>query len=246
MTDDCSKDAKFNFTLVNRIMAFQANFARRIYLKHEAQDISDIDSLKQQYGGQFIVSNSIMVSELVLRLKRVFDVTDHILWDTDQLTHSKQCYYMMRQEGITDPDLLILCFIHDLGKVAALELDEVPENVFCCNTARLEGCAQGCGLENITFDFGHDEICYLRMRNYVSPKVAFCIRYHSARLVPPNAKSYAKLRPYMSQSDLDFLPFMQEFVTYDLKSKKRKFIPPISDAEVVRFVDSYFDKPVQF
>lgn len=227
-------------------MTFNANHARQIYNRHESQSIDDISRLMQRYGGSFVVSNNIMVSELVLRLKTIYDITDHILWDTDQLTHSKQCYYMMRQEGITDPDLLILCFIHDLGKVAAQELGEPPENVFCCNTARLQGCVKGCGLENVLFDFGHDEICYLRMRQYLPHKVAFCIRYHSARLVPPNKKSYEKLRPYMSQSDLDSLGFMEEFVRYDLNSKKRKFDPPITDDEVVQFVDSYFDSPIQF
>lgn len=68
----------------------------------------------------------------------------------------------MKRDGITDPDMLILAFIHDLGKIFANAVDEPPENVFCCN--RLVGnganddAVDGCGLDALHWNFGHDEI----------------------------------------------------------------------------------------
>ena len=59
-------------------------------------------------------------------------MTDHILWDTDQYTHSLQCDEMMKKHEVTDEDLLVLCFIHDLGITWATDVDEEPSNIYCC------------------------------------------------------------------------------------------------------------------
>lgn len=220
-------------------MGFDKTLAKSIYDKHYKQTIEDVISLRNKYKNTVCFKNTKMI-DLLDKLKSIYDITDHILYDVNQYIHSLQCYEMMKKNGVTDKEMLILAFIHDIGKIWANELKEDPSNVFCCNNLIPSNYSIKCGLDNLYFNFGHDEIAYIKLKKYVSKKVAFVLRYHSCRLVKPNNIQFEKIKKYVSNEDYNNLLFLEQFLKYDLNSKRRNYIPSIDKNEIRELIESYF------
>ncbi len=223
--------------------SFDVALAKAIYERHEAQTEADVRRLRAKYK-ESVTFRDVRVSDIVLRLRTVYDTTDHILYAVDQLTHALQCYEMMRNEGVADRDMLALAFVHDIGKAWAQEEEEPVHNVMCCNRLVPGDYAPGCGLDELLFNFGHDEIAYMKLKDHVPEKVAFVLRYHSCRLVAPNSGGLKSVERYVSERDREHFPFLERFLRYDLASKDPFHVPDVPVAEVRSLLDGYFPTPV--
>jgi len=158
-----------------------------------------------------------------------------------QIYHALQTAEAIRQDG--HPRWFILTgFIHDLGKVLvrwgepqwAVVGDTFPvgcawsekivyHDLFKENPDRQRPEYQtpngvyeeGCGLDNVTMSWGHDEYLYLVTREYLPPEALAMIRYHSCY---PLHREGA-YRHLMNDADQQALTCVQTFNPYDLYSK---------------------------
>jgi inositol oxygenase len=79
--------------------------------------------------------------------------------------------------------------------------------------------SEGCGFEQVTWAWGHDEYLYMVLRNHAAcilPEEAlYCVRFHS--LYPWHARS--GYRYLANEKDMKMLPWVQRFQKCDLYSK---------------------------
>jgi len=158
-----------------------------------------------------------------------------------QIYHALQTAEAIRHDG--HPRWFILTgFIHDLGKVLvkwdepqwAVVGDTFPvgcaysesivyQELFAGNPDRHRPDYQtrngiyeeGCGLDNVTMSWGHDEYLYLVTRDYLPPAAQAMIRYHSCYAIHREG-AYAHL---MNESDREAIAHVKAFNPYDLYSK---------------------------
>ena len=90
----------------------------------------------------------------------------------------------LERDGMRDPNMLVAAITHDLGKVLLL-MAEAPEHVVGM-TAPIGPHLQGIGLDNVVFQWSHDEFAYSRLRDHVPDHVAWLLRYHSILIDGPS------------------------------------------------------------
>ena len=150
------------------------------------------------------------------QLARCIDPTDHALVGTSQLLHTLQTMEGMELDGIRDPDMLVAAAVHDLGKLLLLT-DEAPENVVCANTP-IGTYDEGVGLDNIYFQWNHDEFIYDRLQAHLPDHVSWLIRYHSI--------DFQQSAVYMDKRDRDYFDrYLKVFRKYDQGTKSITHIP---------------------
>ena len=166
--------------------------------------------------------------------------------DLSQLQHLLQTAEQIRQDG--HPRWFILTgLIHDLGKILCLY--GVPQWAVVGDTFPV-GCAysdkivfhqffadnpdsqveayrsrtgvytEGCGLDNVTLSWGHDEYLFQVVKDYLPPEALYMIRYHS--FYPAHREGdYHYL---MNEQDKKMFEWVRAFNPYDLYTKSH--VPP--------------------
>lgn len=224
--------------LTEKEIAERKAFARRgdeIYEAHIRQTVEDVKYLNKKYERPSFGKKS--VYETVGLLSHCCDETDNTLWALSQLTHVLQIAEGMEKDGVTDPVLWQGAFLHDLGKILLL-YQEAPENVVCINFP-IGDFPPDCGLDNVIFQWNHDEFIYMRMRDHVSPEVAWLIRYHSIRVDPS--------LPFMDDKDKEYLnKYLLPFRKYDFGSKSAYHQPRKNLAAYRDFLETTFPKAIEF
>jgi hypothetical protein len=187
--------------------------------KHLAQTSDSVRDLNAKYSTSKlkIFSEGIGVWDAIQKLGFVHDPTDKQLKAVSQLTHSIQVVDSMLRAGVTDEELLIVAWVHDLGKLLLLT-DEDPANVVCLNRV-IEGKA-GAGLDNCVCSWNHDEYIYLKLRNLLPERSGWLLRYHSLNL--------KQTEPYLNQKDRWRLQnWLQPFMGHDKLSKSLYNFPKL-------------------
>jgi hypothetical protein len=207
--------------------------AEAIFARHRAQTEESVAALKARYEGA--VFGRVHVWDLVEKLALCVDPSDMRLFCGSQFVHLQQILAAMERNGVSDPDMLLLAVIHDLGKVLLLE-GEAPENVVC-TTRHIGSPEPGCGLENVVFQFGHGEFIYSRIRGHVPDHVAWVARYHNVKL--------ADVEPYMNDRDRAFADqYLRPFRRYDGDFVSPYFLPKVDLERYRALVESYFPSPL--
>jgi hypothetical protein len=75
-----------------------------------------------------------------------------------------------------------------LGKLLIKFGDEDPINVEAGGEKVPLTGTLGCGLIDCTFRWDHGNFAYLRLKDYVSPEVAWIVRNHSLEPTPPTLR----------------------------------------------------------
>ncbi|KAK1408552.1 hypothetical protein QVD17_40425 [Tagetes erecta] len=182
-------------------------------------------------------------------LNEVVDESDPDL-DEPQIEHLLQTAEAIRKDYPDEDWLHLTALIHDLGKVLLLpRFGELPQWAVVGDTHPL-GCAfdesivhhkyfkdnpdtnnpayqtkngiyeEGCGLENVTISWGHDDYMYLvaKENGTTLPQAGlFIIRYHSFYPLH-RCGAYKHL---MNEEDVENLKWLQIFNKYDLYSKSK-------------------------
>ena len=166
--------------------------------------------------------------------------------ELDQLQHLLQSAEAIRADG--HPDWFVLTgFIHDMGKVLCLFgepqwavvgdtfpvgckfSDKIVYPEYFANNpdsyderfnTKYGIYEEGCGLDNVTMSWGHDEYMYQITRQYLPEEALYMIRYHSF-YSQHREHAYEHL---MNDKDRKLFEWVKKFNPYDLYSKSE--VPP--------------------
>jgi inositol oxygenase len=161
--------------------------------------------------------------------------------DLSQLQHLLQTSEAIRRDG--HPDWMVLVgLMHDMGKVLCLFGE--PQWAVVGDTFPV-GCAysdkivypeyfksnpdyndkryntkygiyeHGCGLDNVTLSWGHDEYVYQMMKDYIPEQGLYMLRYHSF-YAQHREEAYDHL---LNDHDREMFKWVNLFNPYDLYSK---------------------------
>jgi len=207
--------------------------ADAIWARHQAQTVDHVTALKARYENQ--VFGRVRVWELVEKLALCVDPTDLRLFCGSQFVHLQQVVAAMERNDVTDPDMLLLGVVHDLGKVLLLS-GEAPENVVC-GTRLIAGGEEGAGLERCVFQFGHGEFLYSRIKDHVPEHVAWVARYHN---VDPD-----RVRHLMDARDRDYSArYLEPFRRFDGGFVSPYYLPKLDLERCRALVERYFPQPI--
>ena len=185
-----------------------------IYARHWQQTKQDVAALREKYRQPAL--GELDTLDCFRRLSLCVDPTDHKLLHTNQLIHTLQTMEGIELDGIKDPDLLFAAAVHDLGKLLLLA-DEAPENVVCANRP-IGNYKPGIGLDNVVYQWNHDEFVYQRLREFVPDHIAWLIRYHSIDFKQDYELMDARDRRYTEQ-------YLSVFRKYDNGTKSNRHVP---------------------
>lgn len=166
--------------------------------------------------------------------------------ELDQLQHLLQSAEAIRADG--HPDWFVLTgFIHDMGKVLCLFgepqwavvgdtfpvgckfSDKIVYPEYFANNpdtyderynTKYGIYEEGCGLDNVTMSWGHDEYMYQITKQYLPEEALYMIRYHSF-YSQHREHAYEHL---MNDKDRKLFEWVKKFNPYDLYSKSE--VPP--------------------
>jgi hypothetical protein len=208
--------------------------SKRIYQLHWAQTKDDVAALRRKHEKP--VLGRVQVWDVLDKLALCVDATDYNLACTNQLIHVQQVVDGMERDGIRDQDLYLAALTHDLGKVLMLA-GEAQENVVCANRPIGEYAAHA-GLDQVVFQWNHDEFIYSRLRDHLPDHVTWLVRYHSIDI--------ARSEPYMDERDRRYLKqYLQPFRRYDLGTKSIWRLPPANILDKYRpLIDQAFPAPI--
>ena len=213
-------------------------FRRRAAAIREAQarqTVEDVIALRKKY--QDPIFGRARVWEMIEKLGMCVDASDDSLMCTSQLLHVQQILEAMEQDGVQDRDLFLVALLHDIGKVMLLA-NAAPEHVVGY-ISPLGKPSHGIGLENVIFQFGHDEFMYSRIKDLVPERVAWTIRYHSGRI--------DALRPYCNAQDLAHLDgCLALFQPFDMCRKSYRHLPRVDMAKYRDLIEDMFPNPIVF
>ena len=212
---------------------------RELYRQnHTNQTVEFVLAKKAEYRSKAKIEMGIW--EAIEQLSALIDESDP---DTDlpQIEHNLQTAEAIRRAG--HPRWFILTgLIHDLGKI--LSLFGEPQWAVVGDTFPV-GCAysdrivypeffaanpdsqnplfqtktgiyaEGCGLDQVHFSWGHDEYLYQVMKDYLPEESLYMIRYHSCYVIHQQ-REYEYL---MSDDDKKMFDWVRAFSPYDLYSK---------------------------
>jgi len=228
---------------VRRVRATPATVDRSAYTaeaaainaRHQRQTLDAVSALEAAYREP--VFGEVRVWWLVEQLAQCIDPTDCRLFCTSQQTHVLQILAGMERDGVDDPDLLLVALIHDLGKVLLLT-GEDPANVVCLN--RPIGTPEpGVGLDQVTFQWNHDQFGFERFRPHVPDHVAWMVRHHSIDI--------DACAPLMDDRDRRWTEqYLRVFSTYDHGTKSPYHLPPRPISDYRDIVEQAFPDPIAF
>ena len=206
--------------------------SREITARHRAKTEETVAALQAKYAAGPSFGTGRMF-DFVRRLAECIDPLDVRLACASQLTHVLQVLEGMERDGISDPSLLLLACVHDIGKILLL-VDEAPEYIES-NGAKtpLGNPRPGIGLYNCTFRWDHCDFAYLRLKDHVPPHVAWLLRHHG---MDPIA-----CKPYMDARDREYADsYLRTFATYDAWTKSAYHIPSSQLDRYETLIDRWF------
>jgi len=207
--------------------------ADAIVARRDRQTATEVTALKARY--EDAVFGRVRVWDLVEKLALCVDATDLRLFCASQFIHLQQIFAAMRQNGVDDPDLLLLAIIHDLGKVLLLAA-AAPENVVGV-TKRIAGGSPGAGLDAALFQFGHGEFLYSRIKGLVPDHVAWVARYHNI--------SVRENRPLMTERESAWTDkYLIPFSRFDGGFVSPYALPRVDLAHCREIVERAFPSPI--
>jgi inositol oxygenase len=239
---------------------------RAFYERHNTgQTLESARERKRHYAGRRL--GRATVWERFARLASVHDASDADLEGMSQLGHALQTANAIRRDGLGE-DWIVLGLIHDLGKLL-IEHGEAPE--FVVGDIHPLGCAfsprirfaeflernpdasepafrtphgiyvPGCGLERVTFAYGHDEYLYDVLGEQLPHEVAWTIRHHSFQSV---ADDYVHL---MDARDLRLREsHLKPFARYDLYTKDPHDVNDAHLEEYRALLERRFPTPIDW
>ena len=209
--------------------------ARNIMAAHQRQTAETVAALKRRYEGE--VYGQARVWDMIQAMGQVVDPTDTILFCTSQLVHVRQVLAAMARDQVKDETLILAALLHDMGKVIALR-HAAPEDVFG-STLPLGEPAAGAGLAHVVFQFGHPEYVWSRLKDHVTPEVAWLLRFHGVPL--------DDVRPYLDAQDRAFTEkYLVPFRKYDLWTKSMVEWPALDWQPYRELIEAHFPAPIRF
>ena len=244
----------------------------RVYkANHEEQTVSLVLQKKKQYTNlQHDPERVKTVWEQLIRLNDLVDDSDPDI-SLSQMQHAFQCAEKAREDG-KPRWFQLVCLIHDLGKV--LYFYGEPQHLVVGDTF-VVGCQfspkviyheffnqnpdasdgrynskfgiyePNCGLDRVHMSWGHDEFLYHVVKQHLSPKAAYIIRYHSFYAYHQH-REYAHL---MNDYDRMMIESVREFNPYDLYSKSDD-APSDDDPALIEYykelIDEFIPGPIQW
>jgi hypothetical protein len=208
--------------------------AFEIYERHWAQTRDTVAALRRRFEQP--VLGEVDLWDAMQKLAFCVDRSDTTLYCASQLTHVKQILAAMEASGVDDPDMIVAAVTHDLGKILLLE-GEAPENVVCSNRP-IGYYPEHVGLDNVTFQWNHDEFMYSRLKDHVAPHVAWLVRYHSI--------DFQVSAPLMNRRDIAWAEkYLAPFRRFDVDSKSAFSLPPRAILDRYRSViERAFPRPI--
>jgi predicted HD phosphohydrolase len=208
--------------------------ARDIYDRHWAQTAETVAALRKKHDRPLV--GRVRMWDVLQQLGQCVDRADGTLYCASQLVHVEQMLAAMQDEGVDDADLIVAALTHDLGKILILHGEE-PENVFCANRP-IGDYQEGVGLDNVVFQWNHDEFAYSRLVDHVPDHVAWLIRYHSI--------DFRRTRPFMDSRDIDYFErYLISFRHWDQDFKSAFSMPPQGTLSRHRdLIEQRFPKPI--
>ena len=203
--------------------------------RSQNQTLEEVDALKKKYEHKTF--GKFHVWELVDRLSKCIDPLDDRLGVGSQEVHALQVVEAMEDDGITDPNLLVMGIIHDLAKVLLMDV-EPPENV-CYNTSVIAQNEQGTGLDNCALTWCQDEFLYSRIKDHVPDHVSWVIRYHGLDI--------KKSMRFMDERDKGYTEkYLRSFKRYDGHTKSFYKIPKKKMEDYRDMIEEVFPTPILF
>ena len=207
-------------------------------LNHRYQTMEFVREKRAEYLP--LQKRSMTVWEAMEYLNTLVDDSDPDI-DLPQIEHLMQTAEAIRRDG--HPRWFILTgLIHDLGKILCLfgepqwavvgdtyplgcrfsEKIVYPE-FFADNpdstrpdySSPLGIYKEGCGLDQVTMSWGHDEYLYHVVRNHLPAPALYMIRYHSCYPIH-KGEEYGYL---MNEQDREMFSWVRAFNPYDLYTK---------------------------
>ena len=210
-------------------------------LNHHNQSYEFVQAKRKEFLA--LQRREMSVWEAMEYLNTLVDDSDP---DTDlsQLEHLLQTAEQIRKDG--HPRWFILTgLIHDLGKILCLYgepqwavvgdtfpvgcawaksivfhefFDGNPDKGTPQFQTRTGVYSEGCGLENVTMSWGHDEYLYHVVKDHLPKEALYMIRYHS--FYPAHREGdYAYL---MNAVDKEMFDWVRKFNPYDLYTKNHE------------------------
>ena len=200
---------------------------------HRRQTKEDVARLTREYSlhnpTKKVFDSPVGIWEAIQSLGLVHDPTDKDLWAISQLTHTTQVVESMEKDGVTDEELIVTAWLHDLGKLLLLT-DEDPANIVCLNHV-VAGNA-GAGLDNCVCTWNHDEYAYQKLKHLLPERSAWLLRYHSLHL--------GQVEPYLNHSDREKVKqWLRPFMKHDKESKSVYNFPQLDWRKHRRLLESY-------
>ncbi len=176
----------------------------------------------------------VRVYDAVAELATIIDPLDPYLGALTQLTHQLQLLQLMESDGVDET--MILCgLLHDLGKLLIKFGDEDPINVEAGGEKIPLDGTPGCGLMNCTFRWDHCDFAFMRIKDHVSPEVAWLVRHHALDL--------SRCEPYMDEYDRRHAERLKRFIEYD--NHKDMYALPRKTLEDYRpLLERAFPRPI--
>ncbi len=212
--------------------AFVESIAETI-VRSQNQTKDEVDALKKKYEHKTF--GKFYVWDLVDRLSKCIDTLDDRLGVGSQEVHALQVAEAMEDDGLTDPHLLVMGIIHDLGKVLLMDV-EPPENVYY-NTSVI--AQNSIGLDNCTLTWCQDEFLYSRIKDHAPDHVSWVIRYHGLDI--------NKSLRFMDERDKEYTEkYLRSFKRYDGESKSFYKFPKKKMEDYRDMIEYVFPNPILF
>jgi hypothetical protein len=142
----------------------------------------------------------------------------------------------MEKNGVRDKDMLIMGFLHDLGKISYLT-GEIVENVDGGGKRPIGHNEHGVGLDNCNLTWDHGDIIYTRMKPYVPEHVAWLLHYHS---MDPSCF------PLMDVRDRSYFEkYYKQFYAFDA-TNVFYYLPSVQLSGYIGLIDEFFPDPIVF
>jgi hypothetical protein len=210
-----------------------AEQAEKIRGAHANQTRATVRLLKSKYEDALF--GKVRVWEMIEKLGLCIDPSDDTLLLTSQYVHVQQVLEGMERDGVTDRDMLLIALLHDLGKVMLLTA-EVPEHVVGYNELFGDYPA-GVGLDQVVYQFGHDELIYSRLKDHVPAHIAWTIRHHGASL--------RMAEPFLNDQDRLYRDrYLAKFQIYDQDLKSSGHLPRVEMAKYRALIEDTFPHPI--
>ena len=214
--------------------AFRAE-SQAIQERHRQQTRESVSRLKARY--EHPVFGHARVWDLVEKLALCVDPTDTALYCTNQFIHVQQVVAAMERDGVTDRDLVLAAFTHDLGKTLLLT-DEVPEHIVC-PAGRIGEYDVGVGLGTSRVPvWTRGDHLSSRLRDHVPDHVAWLLRYHAISL--RDTTPYMMAAATAAYADRYLKPFRR----YDAGFKSATFLPRLDLKKYRALIEDAFPKPI--